>query len=224
MEALVDLTEEEVNLDLSRNLTERTVKLDDLVKATYTPLPRTKESVIKNYSVAHHLRDFINNEGIRISYSCGVIIPVVFTPLISVKEVYDIVGYDRTKGLRELASMDVIDIGIVRRPKTSKRTIIKTNDFKTIRDGLATYDAKERFTKKRELREKFEKELGTLKVYIDDISASTSPIYQEFAEWCEEKEGDPQILLNNFMASKRARETMRPEVNLDCENAPKSVQ
>jgi len=153
--------------------------------------------------------------------------------LIGVKEIYDIVDYRRAKGLRELSSMNIIDIGIVVPPKTRegtivkttkpKRTIIKTNDFKTIRDGLATYDAKERFTKKKELREKFEKELGTLKVDIDNISASTSSIYQEFTEWCKENRGDAQIRLNNFMASKKARESIKPEVNLDYHSLPATV-
>jgi hypothetical protein len=234
MVILRDLAEEEINLDLRRKLPDYNLKIEDLVNAVYTPLPRTKESVIKNYSAAYHLRDFINNEGIFVRYSSGEILPVVFTPLISVKEIYDTIGYVRAKGLRELSSMNMIDIytfvppkpreGTIVKTTKPKRTIVKTNDFETIRDGLVKYDAKKRFTKRKELGEKFEKELGTLRADIDNISASTSSIFQEFIEWRKGKIGDPQILLNNFMASKRARETMKPEVNLDYENIPKFVQ
>jgi hypothetical protein len=231
METLRDLTEEEVNLDLRRKIPDCHLKIEDLVNATYTPLPRTKESVIRNYSVANHLRDFISNEGIGIPYSSREIMPVIFTPLISVKEIYDMVGYVRAKGLRELSSMDMIDIGIFVPPKTRKgiivkttkpkRIIVKTNDFETIRDGLVKYDAKERFTKRKELGEKFEKELGALRADIDNISASTSSIYQEFIEWHKGKRGDIQILLNNFMVSKRPRESIKSEVSLDYETTPK---
>ena len=149
--------------------------------------------------------------------------PVVFTPLISVKEIYDIVGYVKAKGLRNLESMKMIDIGISGPPASLRRTIIKTNDFETMRDGLVTYAAIQGFTKKKELCEKFEKELGTLKVDIDNISALTSPIYQEFMELCKENRGNAQILLNDFMASKRARESIKPEVNLDYHSLPTTV-
>jgi hypothetical protein len=209
-----NLTEEEINLDLKRNFSDYnpSMRLEDLVNIKYAPSPRTKEGVIRNYNTGYHLREFLNNEDVKLSFSAREIMPVVFTPVISVVELNDIAGYNRSRGLDNIENMKIVELSLISKQSICRKILIKINDFETIRDGIVSYASEQKYTKKKELGEKFGIELGMLKDDIDKISSSTAKIFEEFEEWYDGIDSNPHFVLRKFMKMKRANEAVKTEV------------
>ena len=214
-----NLTEGEINLDLKRTFLDYnpSIRLENLVNIKYAPLPPTKEGVIRNYNIGYRLREFLNKEDVRLSYSAGEIMPVVFTPIISVAELNNIVGHNRLKGLDNIENMKIVELSLISKQSLCKRILIKINDFETIRDGIVSYASKQKYTKKKELGEKFGRELGMLKDDIDKISSPTAKIFEEFEGWYDGTGSNPHYVLRKFMEMKRANEAVKIEVNPHCE-------
>jgi hypothetical protein len=191
------LSEKEINEDLKRNLVGLKVNLDVLVDEKNTLIPLRREDVIRNYSCGYYLREFILHEG-RLSYATKEILPVVFRPMVGVKELYRIVGQSRGfKGLSELGDMEIIETT----PYNGFKTTIKINDFDTIKNGLVDYIWKQKEIKKSRIAKKFDKRLGILRNDINRISEITTSICDEFDRWYRQKKmkGTPHRHLEEFM-------------------------
>jgi len=173
---------------------------------------RTKEGVIRNYNTGYHLREFLNKEDVKLSFSAGEIIPVVFTPVISAAELNNIVGYNRSAGLDNIENMKIVKLRVISKQSVCRKILIKINDFETIRDGIASYAFGQKYTKKKELGEKFGIELGMLKDDIDKISSSTAKIFEEFEEWYDGVSSSPHFILDKFMKMKKAKEAGRRRI------------
>ncbi len=196
------LSKEEINKDLKRNLVGLKKDFNNLFKEANNLIFLKEKEIRENYSCGYYLREFIDIEfrkrDGRVSYAAKEILPVVFTPMLSVKQLYNIVSQQKgAHGLTELKEMEIINVGMY----NGIRTSIAINDFETIREGIIKYLGKQKRIRRKNIAEKFNEKLKSLKENINMLSEFSTSIYNNFDSWWwkEKRKGYPPKLFEDFV-------------------------
>ncbi|MDI6798602.1 MAG: hypothetical protein QMD12_01230 [Candidatus Aenigmarchaeota archaeon] len=161
------LTEEEINNDL--RYTGRKIKLEMLVDKDNPYLARSKKKAVRGYTYGYHVREFLLENEIRMTLKVRELLPLAFV-VQDVREIehwYGAGSWEGVKrGLNSLQSMGIICFDD---KYLHRKAVFYLNSFEKMRDGLAKY-AYGKGIKSKEFKERFEKQLGSIKSEIDEIS------------------------------------------------------
>ncbi|MEM5793756.1 MAG: hypothetical protein QXS48_04200 [Candidatus Aenigmatarchaeota archaeon] len=173
------LTERKINNDLKRNFPGERIRIDHLFKVGNPFFAQSKEEAIIGYSCGYYIREFLLKQGFRLTFSAREMFPIVFN-VYGARELYDICGAGKgPKGMDDLRDIGVINYELFH----GRRFAFYVHNFESMKNNLKKH-AYEKGLPCKKFEEKFEKELGSLRLYVNQISKRSSEVYEAVTKWC----------------------------------------
>jgi len=175
------LTIEEINKDLSYNFPGRDVNFELLVDPLNSFLAPTKEDAVIGYTCGYRIREFFKDNDLYLSMRVSESLPLVFV-INGVKEFYRFPGQGRgSKVLDELQKIGIINFGF--KPFGYRKVAFYSRNFKEIENRLSFYASEINDIKRKDFKRRFDKTLGSISPYVDQISKLTFDVYKRFKLW-----------------------------------------
>ncbi|RLI98417.1 MAG: hypothetical protein DRP00_02000 [Candidatus Aenigmatarchaeota archaeon] len=173
------LSEEEINEDLRFNFPSQGLILEDLVNPDNKRFAESKEKAIEGYTCGYLIRKFIEKMKLRLSLNARGILPISFN-VTGFKEIYEIIGKSCARPFEELKDLGVINFEHI----LKKKVVFYVRNFDEMKEVMRER-AEERDIPARKFYIMFERELGSIRPYVNRISERTFKVYREVKDRME---------------------------------------
>jgi len=173
------LSEKEINEDLRFNFPSQGITLDDFVNPGNQRFAESKEKAIEGYSCGYLIREFIEKNNLRLSLSARGILPISFD-VTGFREIYEIIGKSCAKPFKELKDLGIINFD----PILNQRIVFYIRNFDEMKEVMRER-AEERDIPPRKFDRMFEKELGSIRPYVNRISEKSFKVYKKVKDEIE---------------------------------------
>jgi len=167
------LSEKEINEDLRFNFPSQGLTLEDLVNPANQRFAESKEKAIEGYTCGYLIREFIEKMKLRLSLNARGILPISFN-VTGFKEIYGIIGKSCAEPFEELRNLGVINFDHI----LHRKIVFYVRSFDEMKEVMGRR-AEERDIPAKKFHRMFEKELGSIKPYVNRISERTFRVYEE---------------------------------------------